>query len=136
MKSRVKAYTQKDIDQILEEVLPEIDRCVNANRIIDVIALIRHTGWGPKRIKDFLKTLDETIDDYAQNSKDGVFGYMADKELGPVGLTRDQITPKTVSAKELLRESKKRPQVDTATAKKLRANAIAAQKYIQKKKDG
>ena len=60
MKARAKTYTRKEMDWMCSEVMEEVEKCVNSNGIVTIIALIRHAGWGKKRITDFLVTLIST----------------------------------------------------------------------------
>ena len=45
MKSRVKTYTRKETGWMCEEVMDDVEKCVNSNGIVTIIALIRHAGW-------------------------------------------------------------------------------------------
>ena len=138
MRSRVK-YTHKDAERACEDIKAITDKCVSANNIIGLIALIRHTGWGHKRIMDFLNTYNETFDDYAQYSKDSVFDIMAEKELSEVGVDLSQLKPDSASAKDKLRESKKQkaPVIDRETIKTIKAQRAEYKGYLKnKEKDG
>ena len=44
MKSRVRTYSKKEIGWLCGEAMEEIDRCINSNGIVFLIALMRHTG--------------------------------------------------------------------------------------------
>ena len=138
MKSRIK-YTNRDAERDCESIKAITDKCVNANNTIALIALIRHTGWGHKRIMDFLNTYNETFDDYAQYSKDGVFDIMAEKELSEVGIDLSQLRPDSISVKDRLRELKnqKTPAIDKETAEMLRAQRAEYKDYLKNNdKDG
>ena len=94
MKSRVRTYSKKEIGWLCGEAMEEIDRCINSNGIVFLIALMRHTGWKKKRIEDFLLTLNTTMDEYHKHCLDNVFDYMAGKELAEIGI--DPLGPRHV----------------------------------------
>ena len=121
MKSRIKTYTRKAMEWLCEETMTEIERCINSNGVTFLIALKRHTGWGKKRIEDFLKTFDSVMDEFHQNCIDDVFDYMAEKELAEIGIDLKQLIPKPLPFKAQMRKSKleKSPDVNIREAKKL-----------------
>lgn len=138
MRSRVK-YTHKDAERDCESIKAITDKCVNANNTIALIALIRHTGWGHKRIMDFLNTYNKTFDDYAQYSKDDVFDIMAEKELSEVGIDLSQLKPDPISFKSKLKDIKKQANISVSqeTAELLRKIFLLAKHILKdQEKDG
>ena len=137
MKSRAKTYTRKEMDWMWEEVMDEVEKCVNSNGIVTIIALIRHAGWGKKRITDFIETLNATMDEYHQHSVDGVFDYMAEQELASAGIELDQLLPKTIPFKQQLKKSRneKLVNVDYETAKALHSEFAAIGNYIKSQEE-
>ena len=137
MKARAKTYTRKEMDWMCSEVMEEVEKCVNSNGIVTIIALIRHAGWGKKRITDFIETLNATMDEYHQHSVDGVFDYMAEQELSSAGIELDQLLPKTIPFKQQLKKSKneKLVNVDYETAKALRSEFTAIGNYIKSQEE-
>ena len=137
MKSRVKTYTRKETGWMCEEVMDDVEKCVNSNGIVTIIALIRHAGWGKKRITDFIETLNATMDEYHQHSVDGVFDYMAEQELSSAGIELDQLLPKTIPFKQQLKKSKneKLVNVDYETVKALHSEFTAIGNYIKSQED-
>lgn len=112
MKSRVNHQ-----EYVCQQIIDEIDKCVNANYIIFLIALARHAGWGKKRIANFINTLNEVMDEYHQNSVDGVFDYMADRELQAIGIDKENLFPKSLP---LAKRLKKKEEISFSEAKKAR----------------
>ena len=104
MKSRVRTYSKKEIGWLCGEAMEEIDRCINSNGIVFLIALMRHTGWKKKRIEDFLLTLNTTMDEYHKHCLDNVFDYMAGKELAEIGIDMDQCKQDISEVKNLQAE--------------------------------
>lgn len=94
------------MEWLCEETMEEIDRCINANGILFIIALIRHAGWGKKRIEDFINTLDKTMDEFHRHCIDGVFDYMAEKELSGIGMDLKKLMPKPIPFKMQMQQSK------------------------------
>lgn len=137
MKSRTKTYTRKEMDWLCSEVMEEIEKCVNSNGVVAIIALIRHTGWGKKRITDFIETLNATMDEYHQHSIDGVFDYMAEQELSSAGIELNQLLPKTIPFKQQLKKSRneKLVNVDYETAKTLHSEFAAIGNYVKSCED-
>lgn len=133
MNSRTKTYTRKEREWICEEVMEDVDRCINSNALVTIIALIRHTGWGKKRITDFIETLNETMEEYHQHSVDGVLDYMAEQELSSAGIEMNQLLPKSIPFKQALKKSRneKRTDVDYSTAKQLHESLIAFGSYSE-----
>ena len=133
MKSRAKTYTRKEMDWMCSEVMDEVEKCVNSNGIVTIIALIRHAGWGKKRITDFIETLNATMDEYHQHTIDGVFDYMAKQELASAGIELDQLLPKSIPFKQQLKRSRneKLVNVDYATAKSLHEELTAYRNYTE-----
>ena len=86
MKSRVRTYSKKEIGWLCGEAMEEIDRCINSNGIVFLIALMRHTGWKQKRMEDFIKTLNETMDEYHQHTT-GIERNRSEHESGAAGIT-------------------------------------------------
>lgn len=116
----------------------EIDRCINANGIVFIIALIRHTGWGKKRIRDFIKTLDETMNEYHRHCIDDVFDYMAENELSGIGIDLQEFLPESISFKKQLQQSKmqKKSNVNISEAKKLHEKMTEIHGYFESCKKG
>ena len=102
-----------------------------------IIALIRHAGWGKKRITDFIETLNATMDEYHQHSVDGVFDYMAEQELASAGIALDQLLPKSIPVKQQLKKSRneKLVNVDYETAKALHSEFAAIGNYIKSQEE-
>ncbi|MGN0621366.1 MAG: hypothetical protein ACI4I9_05825 [Porcipelethomonas sp.] len=136
MRARAKTYTRKEMEWLCEEVMEDVENCVNSNGIVTIIALIRHTGWGKKRITDFIKTLNATMDEYHRHNIDGVFDYMAEQELSSAGIELDQLLPKTIPFKQQLKKSRneKLVDVDYKTAKALHSEFTAIGNYIKANK--
>ncbi len=133
MKSRIKTYTKKEVEWLCEETMEEIDRCINANGIVFIIALIRHTGWGKKRMGDFIKTLDETMNEYHQHCIDDAFDYMAENELSGIGINLQHLLPKSIPFKKQLQQSKleKKSNVNISEAKKLHEKMTQIHGYFE-----
>ena len=117
--------------------MEEIEKCVNSNGVVAIIALIRHTGWRKKRITDFIETLNATMDEYHQHSIDGVFDYMAEQELSSAGIELNQLLPKTIPFKQQLKKSRneKLVNVDYETAKTLHSEFAAIGNYVKSCED-
>lgn len=111
MKSRVNRQKY-----VCQQIIDEMDKCVNANYIMFLIALARHTGWGKKRIANFINTLNEVMDEYYQHSADDVFDYMADKELQAIGIDRKNLFPTSLS---LAKKLKKKEEISFSEAKRV-----------------
>lgn len=111
MKSRVNRQKY-----VCQQIIDEMDKCVNANYIMFLIALARHTGWGKKRIANFINTLNEVMDEYHQHSVDDVFDYMADKELRAIGIDRENLFPKSLP---LAKRLKKKEEISFSEAKRV-----------------
>ena len=137
MKSRAKAYTKKDIEWLCEEAMSEIDRCINSNGIVFLIALMRHAGWKKKRIEDFLLTLNSTMDEYHSYCIDGVFDYMAEKELAGIGIDMAQLLPKPLPFKQQLHKSEleRKPNINISEAKKLHEEMSEFHEYFRTNED-
>lgn len=137
MKSRVRTYSKKEIGWLCGEAMPEIDRCINANGLVFLIAVSRHTGWKQKRMEDFIKTLNETMDEYHQHTIDDVFDCMAERELKEIGLSMNQVLPESLPFMQQLRKSKlaKKPNVNVTEAKKLHEEMIGFHGYFKTKED-
>lgn len=135
MKSRVKAYSKKDIEWMCDEVMEDVEKCVQANGAVFIIALIRHTGWGQKRMNDFLKTFNATMQEYHQHTTDDVFDYMAAQELASAGIEMQQLKPPHIPFKQQLRKHQVEETVDVSytTAKQLHGEMIAAGNYVKLK---
>ncbi len=137
MKSRVRTYSKKEIGWLCGEAMPEIDRCINANGLVFLIAVSRHTGWKQKRMEDFIKTLNETMDEYHQHTIDDVFYCMAERELKEIGLSMNQVLPESLPFMQQLRKSKlaKKPNVNVTEAKKLHEEMIGFHEYFKTKEN-
>ena len=135
MKSRVKTYTKKQVEWLCEEAMSEIDRCINSNAIVFIIALMRHVSWKKKRIEDFLLTLNSTMDEYHNYCIDGVFDYMAEKELAEMKIDMGQLLPKPFPFKQQLHKSnlEKKPQINSSEAKNLQVEMTGFHKYFRAK---
>lgn len=137
MKSRIKTYTKKQVEWMCEETMEEIDRCINSNGVVFIIALMRHTGWGKKRIEDFIKTLNATMDEFHQHHIDEVFDYMAANELSSIGIDLQQLLPKPLPFKKQLRKStlEKKQDVNISEAKKIHEKMVEIREYFENQKE-
>ena len=137
MNSRVKKYTRKDMQWLCEETMSEIDKCINSNELVFLIAVSRHTGWKQKRMKDFIKTLNVVMDEYHQYTIDDVFDCMAERELNEIGLSMNQVLPESLPFMQQLRKSKlaKKPDVNISEAKKLHNEMIGFHGFFKSSKE-
>ena len=137
MKSRVRTYSKKEIGWLCGEAMEEIDRCINSNGIVFLIALMRHTGWKKKRIEDFLLTLNTTMDEYHKHCLDNVFDYMAGKELAEIGIDMEQLLPKPLPFKQQLHKStiERKAKIHISEVKNLQAEMIGFHEYFKTKED-
>lgn len=100
MRANATGITNREKEIIAKSIQPDIDRCTDSNGLIFIITLLRHTGWGKKRMVDFLNTYAKVSDEYMEHWKDGVLETMAADELGRIGISLEDVQPKHLSWNE------------------------------------
>lgn len=121
MKSRVKHYTKKEIEWLCSEAMEQLERCIDSNGLVFLVALSRYAGWKRKRLNAFISYLNEVMDEFHQHTIDGVCELKLEEELKEAGLDMADLLPKRLPFMQQLRKSKleHEPDVSIAEAKKL-----------------
>lgn len=113
--------TEKEITQHLWE---QSAKCINGNGVLMIIALARHTGWGKKRMTDFLTTYNDVQAEYHKYELEGVFDHYAEKEMAAIGLNMHEILPKPIDFMQHRRNAKKEQKKMNAPVSKSKAEEL------------
>lgn len=110
--------------EISHELWESTARCINGNGVLMIIALARHTGWGKKRMTDFLKTYNDVQAEYHKYELEGVFDHCAEKEMAAIGLNMHEILPKPIDFMQHRRNAKKEQEKMKAPVSKSKAEEL------------
>ena len=137
MKSRIKRYTKKEMEWLCEEVMEQIENCIDGNGMVFIIALSRYLGWKEKRLNKFIAYLNEIMDEFHQHTVDGVFDIKIREEIEETGLRYDDVIPKRIPFMQQLRKSRleRQPDVSIAEAKQLHQGLSAYRSYVEDNKN-
>ena len=113
--------------------MEEIDRCINSNGIVFLIA---YAAYRVEEKADGRFSL--TLINHGripQHSLDNVFDCMAEKELTEIGIDMEQLLPKPLPFKQQLHKStiERKAKIDISEVKNLQAEMIGFHGYFKNK---
>lgn len=106
MKSHI-PINRKMQEELCTAVWDDIEKCINTNGALMVIALARHTGWRKKRLEAFIKACNEVQKEYRKYEVDGTFDIEFECELKSLGLDIDQLVPEPIDFMTGMRNRKR-----------------------------
>jgi hypothetical protein len=118
-----------DVERVSEAVWVQTLECLIDDNAINLIAVKRFFGLGPKRVKQFLAALEEVKAEYEEYDKDGIFREKIAEELETVGVdTTDLYTvDESFNAARKRYTRRERPQLSIAEAYDIKRKLEAMQ---------
>lgn len=101
MKSH-RPITRKERMELCQAVWGDTEKCINTNGALLVFALRRYTGWGKKKINDFLQICNDVQKEYRGYELDGTFDIEFEKAIDDIGLDIEQLLPKPIDFNETM----------------------------------
>lgn len=139
MKSH-RPITRKERMELCQAVWGDTEKCINTNGALLVFALRRYTGWGKKKINDFLQICNDVQKEYRGYELDGTFDIEFKKAIEDTGLDIEQLLPKPINFNETMQlrrrereEQEKKSHVSRAKAEAMRARLEQFRGYSIKK---
>lgn len=138
MKSHI-PINRKMQEELCSSVWDDIERSINTNGALLVIALARYTGWRKKRLEAFIRECNEVQKEYRGYEVDGTFDIEFEKEIKSLGLDADQLVPEPIDFMTGIRNRKrereeherKATHVSKATAEAMRHNLENYKNYME-----
>ena len=137
MKSH-RPITRKERMELCQAVWGDTEKCINTNGALLIIALRRYTGWGKKKIDDFLQVVNDVQKEYRGYELDGTFDIEFEKAIDDIGLDIEQLLPKPINFNEKMQIRKrererqeKKSHVSKATAEAMKRNLENFRNYTE-----
>ena len=137
MKSH-RPITRKERMELCQAVWDDTEKCINTNGVLLIIALRRYTGWGKKKINDFLQTCNDVQKEYRGYELDGTFDIEFRAAIDDIGLDIEQLLPEPINFNETMQIRKrererqeKKSHVSKATAEAMKRNLENFRNYTE-----
>ena len=126
MKSHI-PINRKMQEELCRDVWEDVSNCINANGMLMIIAKARATGWKKKRMEKFIEMNNAIQKEFRQYELDGVFDIMAERELGEIGLDKDQLLPKPIDFMQERRTQRREKEKHDAPVSSAKAKELQKQ---------
>ena len=137
MKSH-RPITRKERMELCQAVWGDTEKCINTNGALLVFALRRYTGWGKKKINDFLQICNDVQKEYRGYELDGTFDIEFRAAIDDIGLDIEQLLPKPIDFNETMQirrrereRAAKASHVSKATAEAMKRNLENFRNYTE-----
>ena len=130
MKSH-RPITRKERMELCQAVWGDTEKCINTNGALLVFALRRYTGWGKKKINDFLQICNDVQKEYRGYELDGTFDIEFRAAIDDIGLDIEQLLPKPINFNETLQTRRRERENQEKVSHVSRAKAEAMRAKLE-----
>ena len=134
MKSH-RPITRKERMELCQAVWGDTEKCINTNGALLVFALRRYTGWGKKKINDFLQICNDVQEEYRGYELDGTFDIEFEKAIDDTGLDIEQLLPKPINFSETMQIRRRERERAAKASHVSRAKAEAMRAKLEQFRD-
>ena len=122
-------------EELCSSVWDDIEKCINTNGALLIIALRRYTGWGKKKINDFLQAVNDVQREYRGYELDGTFDIEFEKAIDDTGLDIEQLLPKPINFNETMQIRRRERERAANVSHVSRAKAEAMRAKLEQFRD-
>lgn len=134
MKSH-RPITRKERMELCQAVWGDTEKCINTNGALLVFALRRYTGWGKKKINDFLQICNDVQKEYRGYELDGTFDIEFRAAIDDIGLDIEQLLPKPIDFNETMQIRRRERERAAKASHVSRAKAEAMRAKLEQLRD-
>lgn len=134
MKSH-RPITRKERMELCQAVWGDTEKCINTNGALLVFALRRYTGWGKKKINDFLQICNDVQKEYRGYELDGTFDIEFRAAIDDIGLDIEQLLPKPIDFNETMQIRRRERERAAKASHVSRAKAEAMRAKLEQFRD-
>lgn len=134
MKSH-RPITRKERMELCQAVWGDTEKCINTNGALLIIALRRYTGWGKKKINDFLQICNDVQKEYRGYELDGTFDIEFEKAIDDTGLDIEKLLPKPINFSETMQIRRRERERAAKASHVSRAKAEAMRAKLEQLRD-